>query len=176
MKTEKVITQKIVRDAAVSVLLYAAPVFLMLLAFYINGERPWLNYHVPAIKVEHNDIFSQIFTHLSTWGLPVIMVIVGIVEFIYGLYENHWSKNERTLDIVCFVVPKIVVTPFISYVMLLLLPVILPGAKDMFGWVPFWWGFFIIAVSDDLTQYWYHRFHHQVPWLWRFHRTHHSAP
>jgi len=39
-----------------------------------------------------------------------------------------------------------------------------------------WWGFLIIAVADDLTQYWYHRFHHQLPWLWRFHRTHHSAP
>jgi hypothetical protein len=49
-------------------------------------------------------------------------------------------------------------------------------AKDIFGWVPFWWAFLIIAVADDLTQYWYHRLHHQVPWLWRFHRTHHSAP
>jgi sterol desaturase/sphingolipid hydroxylase (fatty acid hydroxylase superfamily) len=33
----------------------------------------------------------------------------------------------------------------------------------------------IICIADDLTQYWYHRLHHQVPWLWRFHRTHHSA-
>ena len=33
----------------------------------------------------------------------------------------------------------------------------------------------IICVADDLTQYWYHRLHHQIPWLWRFHRTHHSA-
>ena len=45
----------------------------------------------------------------------------------------------------------------------------------MFGWVPFWWEFFIICVADDLTQYWYHRLHHHIPWLWRFHRTHHSA-
>src|SRR3978361_1310908 len=121
------------------------------------------------------NIFESIFHHLSTWGLPVIMLIIGIVEFMYGLYENHWTKNERLLDIVCFIIPKILVKPIIAYFGLLILPKVLPNAKDMFAWVPFWWGFFIIAVGDDLTQYWYHRIHHQLPWLWRFHRTHHSA-
>jgi len=117
-----------------------------------------------------------IFRNLNGWGLPVIMLIVGIVEFSFGLYENRWTKNERILDIVCFVVPKIVVRPFIAYVGVLFLPTLLPNAKNIFAWVPFWWGFAIIAVGDDLTQYWYHRLHHQLPWLWRFHRTHHSAP
>jgi sterol desaturase/sphingolipid hydroxylase (fatty acid hydroxylase superfamily) len=37
--------------------------------------------------------------------------------------------------------------------------------RNVFDWIPFWWGFAIICVADDLTQY-----------LWRFHRTHHSAP
>jgi sterol desaturase/sphingolipid hydroxylase (fatty acid hydroxylase superfamily) len=119
---------------------------------------------------------EQAFTHLNGWGLPVIMLIIGIAEFAFGLYENHWTKNERILDIVCFVLPKVVVRPFIAYVGLLLFPIFLPDAKNLFAWVPFWWGFAIIAVGDDLTQYWYHRLHHQLPWLWRFHRTHHSAP
>lgn len=103
------------------------------------------------------------------------MIFIGIMELFYGLYENRWTKNERILDIVCFVVPKIIVKPLIAYVGLLLLPRLLPGSKNTFSWVPFWWGFAIIAVADDLTQYWYHRLHHQLPWLWRFHRTHHSA-
>jgi len=116
-----------------------------------------------------------IFRNLNGWGLPLIILIVGVVEFSFGLYEKRWTRNERTLDIVCFIVPKIVVRPFIAYLGLVLFPVFLPGAKNIFAWVPFWWGFAIIAVADDLTQYWYHRLHHQVPWLWRFHRTHHSA-
>ena len=41
-------------------------------------------------------------------------------------------------------------------------PTLLPDAKNIFAWVPFWWGFAIIAVGDDLTQYWYHRLHHQL--------------
>ena len=118
---------------------------------------------------------ESIFRNLSVWGLPVLMVITGIVEFALGLYENKWNKNERILDIVCFIVPKVLIRPAIVYFTLLVLPVLLPGYKGVFSWVPFWWGFFIIAIADDLTQYWYHRLHHQVPWLWRFHRTHHSA-
>ena len=119
---------------------------------------------------------ESVFKNLAVWGLPLIMVITGIVEFTLGLYENKWSKNERVLDIVCFVIPKVVVRPAIVYFTLLALPVLLPGLKGIFGWVPFFWAFLIIAIGDDLTQYWYHRLHHQVPWLWRFHRTHHSAP
>lgn len=176
MKAEKAVTQKISKDIALSILLYATPVVLMFLLFYLSGARPWQNYVPTDAQVDGDSLIAQVFNHLGTWGLPLIMLIVGIVEFAYGLYENHWSKNERMLDIVCFIVPKILVKPFIAYTILKLLPVVLPDGKNIFGWVPFWWGFLIIAVADDLTQYWYHRLHHQLPWLWRFHRTHHSAP
>lgn len=117
-----------------------------------------------------------IFRNLSEWGLPVLMIIIGLAEFALGLYENKWDKNEVALDIICFVVPRVLIRPAIVYFTLLALPAVLPGLKGAFSWVPFWWAFLIIAVADDLTQYWYHRLHHQVPWLWRFHRTHHSAP
>lgn len=121
-------------------------------------------------------IVESIFHNLSVWGLPLLMIIVGIFEFSFGLYDKKWNRNELMLDITCFVIPRIILQPLTVYFALGLLPVILPGLKDIFTWVPFWWAFFIIAVADDLTQYWYHRLHHQVPFLWRFHRTHHSAP
>ena len=43
MKIEKQTSRKIVRDIAISIFLYALPVLLMLLSFYITGERPWQN-------------------------------------------------------------------------------------------------------------------------------------
>jgi sterol desaturase/sphingolipid hydroxylase (fatty acid hydroxylase superfamily) len=119
---------------------------------------------------------EAIFDNLSAWGLPVLILLLGVVEFSLGLYKRKWNKNERILDIVCFTVPKLVVRPLVAYFGLKFLPVLLPGFKAAFEWVPFWWGFFIICIADDLTQYWYHRLHHEVPFLWRFHRTHHSAP
>jgi len=47
------------------------------------------------------------------------------------------------------------------------------------GWVggqPFWLQFLEIMFLTDLVQYWEHRAFHRVPWLWRFHAVHHSAP
>ncbi|MFT3680125.1 MAG: sterol desaturase family protein [Ferruginibacter sp.] len=122
------------------------------------------------------NFIEQIFRNLGTWGLPVLALIVGVIEFSLGLYDKKWTKNERVLDLVCFAAPKILLIPVTTFFALKLLPAVLPAAKGVFNWVPFWWAAFIIAIADDLTQYWYHRLHHQVPFLWRFHRTHHSAP
>jgi sterol desaturase/sphingolipid hydroxylase (fatty acid hydroxylase superfamily) len=174
MKAEKEIIQRVKRDGAISVLLYLAPILLMFASFYVTGFKPWEGSAGLPFKVPQ--FLESVFKNLSSWGLPVIVLAIGVAEFAAGLYENKWNKNERTLDIVCFVIPKIVIRPLVTYYSLQLLPQILPEGKNIFSWVPFWWAFAIIAVADDLTQYWYHRLHHQLPWLWRFHRTHHSAP
>jgi sterol desaturase/sphingolipid hydroxylase (fatty acid hydroxylase superfamily) len=172
MQLKKEVGRKIIRDAAFSILLYALPVLLMFLYFYLTGQRPW-----EAAKAKPVIAFlGPVFQHLNTWGLPLLMIVVGIAELLLGLYDKRWDRNEKILDIVCFVIPRIVIRPAVVYFTLKLLPFALPGLKEVFSWVPFWWGFLIIAVADDLTQYWYHRLHHQVPFLWRFHRTHHSAP
>jgi len=118
---------------------------------------------------------NQIIENLNGYGFSVLVLVLGVLEFSFGLYKKRWNKNEKWVDIACFTIPKLVVKPLVAYYGLKVLPAILPGLKDMFSWVPFFWGFIIIAVADDLTQYWYHRLHHEVPWLWRFHRTHHSA-
>jgi hypothetical protein len=160
------------RDGLISIGLYALPVALLLVTCLITGARPWE--HGPAKPVL--TFLGPILKNLSSWGLPVLAVLLGIAEFLLGLYDKRWTTNEKVLDAVCFVGSKVLITPVVIYFSLRLLPSLLPAEKGIFSWVPFWWGFFIIAVADDLTQYWYHRLHHQVPWLWRFHRTHHSAP
>jgi len=50
MKTDKITQQKIVRDALISIVLYALPVLLMLLSFKISGQRPWKQYTQTAVK------------------------------------------------------------------------------------------------------------------------------
>jgi sterol desaturase/sphingolipid hydroxylase (fatty acid hydroxylase superfamily) len=172
MSQKKSLAGKITRDVAISLLLYITPVVLLFFYLKLTGSRPWAE---GSVKNQFAWL-GPVFTNLTTWGLPAIMIVVGIVEFVLGLYEKRWNRNEAILDIICFAGPRIVIRPAIVYFSLKFLPVVLPGLKDVFLWVPFWWGFFIIAVADDLTQYWYHRLHHQLRFLWRFHRTHHSAP
>lgn len=38
---QPVIANRIVRNILVSLLIYALPIALMFLSFYLNGERPW---------------------------------------------------------------------------------------------------------------------------------------
>jgi sterol desaturase/sphingolipid hydroxylase (fatty acid hydroxylase superfamily) len=35
---------------------------------------------------------------------------------------------------------------------------------------------FELVAAGDVVTYWYHRASHDVAWLWRFHRVHHSSP
>ncbi|MHA4810043.1 sterol desaturase family protein [Flavitalea flava] len=172
MQIKKELARKISRDAAISLFIYALPIALLFFYLKGTGQRPW-----EETKTIVPFAFLQpVVLNLTSWGLPVIILVVGVAEFLLGLYDKRWDKNEKILDVVCFVGSKIFIRPAVVYFTLWLLPLGLPGLKNVFSWVPFWWGFFIIAVADDLTQYWYHRLHHQVPFLWRFHRTHHSAP
>lgn len=175
MKLEAEVRNKILRDTALSVALYAAPVLAMWAWFSISGERPWDQSHEEIVSATRNT-WRSIFRDMNAWGLTLFMLVLGTVEFLIGLYDHEWDRNEKLLDLACFTVPRFVTKPFTAYFGLLALPVLMPGMKSAFDWVPFWWGFAIVAVGDDLTQYWYHRLHHQLPWLWRFHRTHHSAP
>jgi sterol desaturase/sphingolipid hydroxylase (fatty acid hydroxylase superfamily) len=171
MKMEASVREKLIRDGSLSLLIYALPVVLMFLSFSISGKRPWEQFAQAPVSPH----MQQLIHRLDDYGLAVFILILGALEFSFGLYEKRWTRNERWTDIVCFAVPYFTVGPFFAYFGLKVVPFLLPGMKNRFAWVPFFWGFLIICIADDLTQYWYHRLHHQVPWLWRFHRTHHSA-
>lgn len=41
MKMQPHIIKRIVKNALISLLIYALPVLVMFLVFYIRGERPW---------------------------------------------------------------------------------------------------------------------------------------
>ncbi len=175
----KSLSRQIIKDAAISIFLYALPVLCVYIYFVSKGQHPWIHHDDAAKQIDIPAVFSfvrPVFQHLKTWGFIVIALVLGIFEFALGLYDNKWTRQERIVDIVCFVTPKILLVPVTAFFGLKLLPVIFPHQANIFSWVPFWGGVFIIAVADDLTQYWYHRLHHQIPFLWRFHRTHHSAP
>jgi hypothetical protein len=43
MHLQKDTRQKIIRDALISLFIYALPVVLMFLTFYITGKKPWLH-------------------------------------------------------------------------------------------------------------------------------------
>ncbi len=39
----------------------------------------------------------------------------------------------------------------------------------------YWWAWVICFFSDDFSFYWFHRFSHQIRFLWASHKVHHSS-
>lgn len=173
MSIETTLKRKIAKDFFISLFLYSLPVLAVY--FYYQSHGGVITTQAAPLP-SYLKIFKPFVDNFKTWGLPILMLIIGTIEFAFGLYDHKWTKNERVLDIVCFLVPKVLIPPMVAFFSLKVLPFILPNLDNTLSWIPFWYGFFVLAVADDLTQYWYHRLHHQLPFLWRFHRTHHSAP
>ena len=169
MRIDAAVRKSIFKGISLSVFIYALPVALLFLSLYVREQRPWES---PISAAQ-----AVLLHRWNDYGVSAFILLLGVVEFLFGLYDRErWNGNEKQTDVVCFAFPLLVVRPVVTYFGLQVLPFVLPHARQIFAWVPFWWGFFILCIADDLTQYWYHRLHHQVPWLWRFHRTHHSAP
>ena len=52
MQLPKETARKIARDAIISLFIYALPVVLMFLTFYITGQKPWQKKTTTAIQTE----------------------------------------------------------------------------------------------------------------------------
>ena len=174
MKMDPAVQARMIRNGALSLFIYALPVLLMLLTLYLTGNRPWEK--MAGATGHATGIRGAVSHPTHGYWFMLFIVVLGVVEFSFGLYGHKWNKNEKALDLVCFATPKLVFAPFFAWFSLTVLPLLFPRQHNVFGWVSFSWGVVILCIADDLTQYWYHRMHHEVPWLWRFHRTHHSAP
>ncbi|WP_299616787.1 sterol desaturase family protein [Pelagibius sp.] len=60
---------------------------------------------------------------------------------------------------------------------LIVLPLTLWASSHAIPWRPDWWqglpGLALDILLLDLLIYWWHRFNHELPFLWRFHEVHH---
>ena len=170
MSMELEVRNRLVRNGLLSIFIYALPVLAMCFLFFVTGQKPWLL--PPEIPT---GTWYQLLKNMNGNGLTLFIIALGLVEVAFGMYDKRWDRNEKMVDLASFFIPKLLFRPFVAWASLKIWPVLFPGMIGTFTFVPFVWGFLIICVADDRTQYWYHRLHHEVPFLWRFHRTHHSA-
>jgi len=52
MKLQKETARKIIRDAIISMFIYALPLVLMFLVFYITGQKPWLKNENKTVQTQ----------------------------------------------------------------------------------------------------------------------------
>jgi len=112
-----------------------------------------------------------------------MVVIIGIFAF-FALLETLQGKffrrpGQTRADVIVEIIGSVVLLtitqPLILFASFELMQLIVPQAQGMLGHWPILWQIALLLVFDDMTQYWWHRTSHNVPFLYSLHRAHHNA-
>jgi sterol desaturase/sphingolipid hydroxylase (fatty acid hydroxylase superfamily) len=109
--------------------------------------------------------------------IVVIYALFAVVELIAGrfVYREDTTRKDLFLDVACALSLPLVVVPTVLWSGAALSDFLRPGSANALSSWPAWSMFVVLIFADDLTQYWWHRLSHRVPWLFALHRAHHSA-
>jgi len=104
-----------------------------------------------------------------------IFVGFGVLEIASGRFKNLGAaKDDWKLESAMVVILLILLQPSIFILVNWLCSQYIPASRNALATLPAWEMFAVLLVTDDLTQYWWHRASHS-PLLWPLHRAHHSA-
>ncbi len=115
---------------------------------------------------------------LALW-LALLAAVFVPVERAFALHRAPLFRPEWFTDLGYYFVNGLVPTMMLSLPLAALAvgsAWLLPEAWTGFvaGW-PMWLRVLAALVVADIGSYWAHRWSHEIPLLWRFHRIHHSA-
>jgi sterol desaturase/sphingolipid hydroxylase (fatty acid hydroxylase superfamily) len=100
-----------------------------------------------------------------------------------SLWRSQSAQTDYLYFVVIFAIKALVIVPLLFSAT----EVALATARlleALFGYVPLpstsrttvaLWYTLALFVAGDFSRYWLHRWMHTVPFLWRFHKVHHSA-
>ena len=114
---------------------------------------------------------------------PETLFLLGVwaVFVIIEIYQKKFfsKKGEKPSDapveIITTVILLFFMQPFVVASGYALTSQLFPQAQDVIADWHFLAIFGLLLIFDDLTQYWWHRTVHNVPFLYHLHRPHHEA-
>ena len=129
---------------------------------------------LPQLPTFLNDILRLCIT------LAVPCAVFVPLERLYALHRQKVFRRELASDVAYY---------FLNG---LLIGVVLSAPLGLVAWAadrylpfdfraavaasPMWLRAALVLVVGELGYYWSHRLSHEIPFLWRFHAVHHSAP
>lgn len=125
---------------------------------------------------------SIIYSLLGTGGGLVFLALVFIpMEKAFPAKPEQATFRPKWLIDACYMLGQYVfwsgavfwVLDQLDGVLIPWIPAIIPETVQQQAWG---WQVLEVLLLSDLLIYWGHRLQHQVPFLWRFHKVHHSAP
>lgn len=102
-----------------------------------------------------------------------------LLEKFFPLRQDTMKKSERLKDNILLAIIGIPFTRFLAYPLVYKIAVKTEGQRlglfhqlNLSNVVLFLLSFLVL----DYLLYWWHRFNHRIPFLWRFHQVHHADP
>ncbi len=115
-------------------------------------------------------------------GLVVLGVLFTVIERVRPLRDQPPAFRRRgaATDAVHFVVDELLAAVGVVAIVAVTVPVLslavpdrlvafIAGQHPLVHWAE-------ALVLGEVAGYWGHRLTHEIPWLWRFHKVHHSSP
>ena len=106
-----------------------------------------------------------------------IFVSFIVLEIIFTRFfsKKGQTKDDAVVEVVGTLMLMLITQPLVILGGFTVAAFVAPqSAGTLEGW-HFFSVFALFLIFDDLTQYWWHRISHMVPWLYKLHRPHHNA-
>lgn len=111
------------------------------------------------------------------------LVVAGIflafilLELSFASFRQpRGQRRDALIEVIGSSLLLGVTFPLVMWASGALLDAFAPAAQGSLAGIPWLAGFALFLLFDDMTQYWWHRLTHRVPFLYALHRAHHSAP
>lgn len=113
----------------------------------------------------------------TTAIIALFYVGFAAAEIVAGRFAHaqDTTRKDVILDVATTLLFPSLMVPAILLAGATLTELAMPGSANRLAHLPWWAMVLMLLVADDLTQYWWHRTSHEVPWLFALHRPHHSA-
>lgn len=106
-----------------------------------------------------------------------LFILFALLEVIFTDFAKKpgQTRQDVIVEIVGTLTLVLLTQPLIILAGGSLAYILAPGAQGALASIPLWAGFGLFLIFDDMTQYWWHRASHAVPWLYKLHRPHHNG-
>jgi len=156
---------------------------------------------ISSIGIDLVDSFVGLFSSTKRiyWQYIVAALIIALIYFLslekkrakkemkINLSYKLWLHKSAVLDykyfIISFFIKTLLIIPFVFSVQEVTI-FVYEFLEEYFGYMKVSYFsysevviFFTVSlfIVSDFTRYWLHRFLHTIPFLWEFHKVHHSA-